>query len=193
MENQGYISVKHPAEKLGMDRSHARRYVLKLGFKPQKRRAADSSNHLTLTVTEDEDEGILKHHEDQGFTGQANAVESDAGYFYVIQLVPELDSKRLKLGFAVDLNDRLSQHRTAAPTAKVLKSWPCRRYWETTVMDFLSAISCRHILNEVFECDNLNALINKGNELCSILSDPKGKPELSEHSPYNLQSPMSNP
>jgi hypothetical protein len=184
MEKQEFISIKHLAEKLGMDRSHARRYVLKLGFKPQKRRTPDSGNQLTLTVTAQEAATILKQREDQGFIGSGLVAESETGCFYVIQLVPELDAKRIKLGFAVDLNDRLTQHRTAAPTAKVLKSWPCKRSWEVTVIDCLSSIGCRHILNEVFECDDLESLLKKGEELFRILPGPRRKPELSEHSPY---------
>ncbi len=179
-----YISIKHLAEKLGMDRSHARRYILKLGFKPEKRRTADSGSQLTLTVTTDEAESILKHRQSQGFTTDSKPVSTEYGVFYVIQLVPELDSKRIKLGFTIDLNDRLVQHRTAAPTARVVKSWPCRRIWETAVMDCLSSVACRHILNEVFECNALNDLIARGDELFKILPEPKGRPELSEHSPH---------
>ena len=183
MEN-GYISIKHLAEKLGMDRSHARRYVLKLGFKPTKRRTRESGNQLTLTVTFDEADSILKHREEQGFAGQSKAVETEAGVFYVIQLVPELDPRRIKLGFAVDLNDRLVQHRTAAPTARIVKSWLCKRSWEGTVMDCLASHDCRHILNEVFECENLESLISRGDNLFSLLPDPRKEPELSDHSPY---------
>jgi len=184
MDQDAYISIKHLAEKLGMDRSHARRYVLKLGFKPQKRRTADSGSQLTLTVTTQEAEAIYRHRMDQGFTAEGKAVESEAGVFYVIQLIPELDPKRIKLGFAIDLNDRLVQHRTSAPTAKVLQSWPCKRSWEVTVMDCLSSVACRHILNEVFECDNLDDLVGTANELFRILPDPMRRAELSEHSPH---------
>jgi len=184
MDQPAHMSIKHLAEKLGMDRSHARRYVLNLGFRPQKRRTPDSGNQLTLTITAEEAEAIIKHRTDQGFPEQGKAVESEAGMFYVIQLVPELDPKRIKLGFAIDLNDRLVQHRTAAPTSKVLKSWPCKRCWEVTVMDCLSSTACRHILNEVFECDDLDALVTRGDEIFRILPDPKRRAELSEHSPY---------
>lgn len=178
------MSIKHLAEKLGMDRSHARRYVLKLGFKPEKRRTPDSGNQLTLTITAEEAEKILKHRTEQGFTEQGKAVESEAGMFYVIQLVPELDPRRIKLGFTIGLNDRLVQHQTAAPTAKVLKSWPFKRSWEVTVMDCLSSVACRHILNEVFECDDLDNLVRRGDEFFRILPDPKRRAELSEHSPH---------
>ena len=184
MDQATYISIKHLAEKLGMDRSHARRYVLKLGFTPQKRRTPDSSNQLTLTLTAEEAEAILKHRTSQGFTEQGNVVESEPGMFYVIQLVPELDPKRIKLGFTIDLDDRLVQHRTAAPTAKVLKSWPCKRSWEVAVMDCLSLVACRHILSEVFECDGLDDFVMTGDELFRILPDPKRRTVLSEHSPH---------
>jgi hypothetical protein len=184
MEKEECISIKHLAERLGMDRSHARRYVLKLGFKPAKRRTRDSGNQLTLTLTSDEADSVLKHREEQGFAGQSKAVETETGVFYVIQLVPELDPRRVKLGFAIDLNDRLVQHRTAAPTAKVLRSWGCKRSWETTVMDCLASRDCRHILNEVFECENLENLVNRGDDLFSILPNPKNSLELSDHSPY---------
>jgi hypothetical protein len=186
MDNQEFISIKNLAKKMGMDRSHARRYILKLGIKPKKRRTSDSGNQLTLTVTQQEADVIIKNREDQGFTGSGHIVEFDIGFFYVIQLVPELDSRRIKLGFAVDLEDRLAQHRTAAPTAKVLKSWPCRRSWETTAMDCLSAISCRFILNEVFECDDLEGLIQRGDELFAVLPEPQIRKieKLSEHSPF---------
>ena len=184
MDQDAYISIKHLAEEMGMDRAHARRYVLKLGVRPQKRRTSDSGGQLTLTVTAEEREAILKHRSDQGFSAQGKAVQPEAGVFYVIQLVPELDPKRIKLGFAIDLKDRLLQHRTAAPTAKILQSWPCKRSWEVTVMDCLSSGASRHILNEVFECGCLDELIMKGNELFRILPDPQRTAELSEHSPH---------
>jgi hypothetical protein len=179
-----YISIKHLANKLGMDRSHARRYILKLGFNPQKRRTADSGNQLTLTVTDIEAEAILKHRQEKGFTAEGKPVESEAGLFYVIQLIPELDPARIKLGFAIDLNDRLAQHRTAAPTAKLFVSWPCRRSWEKTVMDCLSSANCKHILNEVFECNTLDQLVAKGNDLFEILPDPLVRHKQSQYSPY---------
>jgi DNA-binding IclR family transcriptional regulator len=51
MPHETYVSIKELAKRLGMDRSHARRYVLTLGSKPYKRRTPDSANQLALTVT----------------------------------------------------------------------------------------------------------------------------------------------
>ena len=185
MSDEEFISIKQLSENLGMDRSHARRFVLKLGIAPQKRRTHDSANQLTLTVTSNEAVKILETRKSLGFSEGGTAVELEAGLFYVIQLVPELDPKRIKLGYANDLPDRLTQHRTAAPTAKVAAAWPCKRSWETTIMDCLRVVGCRHILNEVFECDDLEALISQGDKISALLPDPKARIELSEHSPHN--------
>lgn len=184
MESEEFVSLKELAETIGLDRSNTRKFVLKLGIKPHKRRTPDSRNQLTLAVTKEEAERIIGDRETKGFTSSARIVESETGLFYIIQLVPELDPRRIKLGFALDLNDRLAQHKTAAPTATVVKSWPCRRAWELTVMDSLSATNCRLILNEVFECDDLDALLRRGDKLFALLPAPARKRDLSEHSPY---------
>lgn len=49
-----YISLKQLAGELGMDRSHARKYVLNLGVTLAKRRAPESDGQLTLTVSAQE-------------------------------------------------------------------------------------------------------------------------------------------
>ena len=112
-------------------------------------------------------------------------VVKEFGYFYVIRLVPELDPRRLKLGFADDLNSRLGQHRTAAPTAEIVRSWPCKRDWEGTVIDCLVGGNCRLILNEVFECDELEAMIDCADKLFGLLPDPSAKVLLADISPQN--------
>ena len=112
----GYVSLKSLAAELNMDRSHARRYELNLGITPAKRRTADSGGQLTLTVSAPEAERVRCTRTERGFTGAQTAVENEAGFFYLIQLIPELDPKRIKLGFADNVSNRLSQHRTSAPT-----------------------------------------------------------------------------
>jgi hypothetical protein len=180
-----YISLKHLAEEIGMDRSHARRYVLRLGITPHKRRTADSQNQLTLAVNKNEADLIRQKRCEEGFIGDSKPIAKDVGVFYIIRLVPELDNRRVKMGFADDLLTRLCQHRTAAPTAHVVASWPCKRSWESTVMDCLSAHGCRLILNEVFECDDVEGLMILGNRLFELFPDPKQRTPLAEASPHN--------
>ncbi len=180
-----FVPVKHLARELGMDRSHARRYVLQLGVVPQKRRTADSGSQLTLTITAQEAEYVRNTRREEGFGSDGKAVDTSVGVFYVVQLVPELDPNRVKLGFAEGVVGRLAQHRTAAPTAKILKTWPCKRSWEQTVIDALANASCRLILNEVYECCDIEKLLALGDQLFQLLPDPQKRPELSDMSPHN--------
>ncbi len=186
MAEDEFISIKDLANRLGMDRSHARRYVLKLGYSFHKRRTQDSGGQLTLCLIAAEAEEIVSQRADQGFTASTLVAVSDVGVFYVIQLVPELDPNRLKLGFAESIHQRLSQHRTAAPTARVLHAWPCKRSWELTAMDSLTRLDCRLILNEVFECNDAQALVERGDAFFRLLPQPGTRSPLADSSPLNF-------
>jgi hypothetical protein len=179
-----FVSIKQLAVDLGMDRSHARRYVLRLGIEPKKRRTTDSGGQLTLTVTSEEAAYIKKQRDEQGFLGSTKPVEKEVGVFYVIQIVPELDPRRIKLGFAEDVIQRLAQHRTSAPTAIVLKSWPCKRSWEGTIIDALAAIDGKLILNEVFEFSDVGKMIFHADALFKLLPPPSLKVGISDNSPH---------
>jgi hypothetical protein len=180
-----YVSLKQLAAELGMDRSHARRYVLNLGVTPTKRRTPESGGQLTLTVSAQEAEFLRRTREEQGFLKSERAVTSEKGYFYIIQLVPDLDPTRLKLGFADTVEARLAQHRTSAPTARLLKSWPCKRIWERTAIDALAAVGGRLILNEVFEFSDVDAVLKRGDEFFALLPDPARDIPLADKSPHN--------
>ncbi|HET6882900.1 MAG TPA: type II toxin-antitoxin system VapC family toxin [Pirellulales bacterium] len=149
------VPLQRLAREMRVDRSHFRRYVVRLGITPQKRHTPDSGNKLVVTVTAHEADRIRAARRQQGYEVDGLQVEAVVGVFYVVQLVPELDPNRVKLGFADDAAARLAQHRTAAPTAKLLKTWPCKRSSEFTVIDALSAANCKLILNEVYECCDL--------------------------------------
>lgn len=186
-----YVSIKDLANRLGMDRSNARRYVKKLGYSFHKRRTPDSGGQLTLCVTSTEADEIALQREEKGFTAPTLVSISDVGVFYVIQLVPDLDPKRLKLGFADNLDQRLSQHRTAAPTARVLHAWPCKRSWESTAIDALTHEGCRLIRNEVFECDEPTTLVQRGNAFFKMLPAPDVRAPLASSSPLNSATPST--
>lgn len=183
MKNE-FVSVKRLAEELGMDRSHARRYVLRLGVSPKKRRTSDSQNQLTLTVTSSEAEFIKQQREEQGFCNSGVEVCNAVGFFYAIQLVPDLDGRRVKLGFSDDVKTRLLQHRTSAPTASLIKSWPCKRNWEATVIDALVHLcSGRLVLNEVYEFEDVSMLDREADNIFALLPNPKSDVMLSTSSP----------
>jgi len=104
------------------------------------------------------------------------------GYFYVIQLVPEALPNRVKIGFADNVEKRLAEHRTAAPTAKLLKAWPCKRSWDYAAMDSITRDGCKLVLNEVYEGD-IQGFIERGEQFFAVMPNPDTEKELSEHSP----------
>jgi len=186
MTDKHFVSIKDLAKQLGMDRSHARRYVLGLKkYQFHKRRTVDSGGQLTLCVSAQEAQEIVAQRARQGFMSSTIVSVPEVGVFYVIQLVPELDAKRVKLGYAASLQARLAEHRTAAPTAKLLGSWPCKRSWEQAAIDALIAIDCCLVLNEVFECANPDTLVQRANDFFAMFPIPDRKLKLSERSPLN--------
>jgi hypothetical protein len=110
-----YISLKQLAGELGMDRSHARKYVLNLGVTPAKRRTRESGGQMTLPVSAQEAEFIRHTREEQGLLDSQKPVASENGFFYAIQLVPEFAPGRVKLGFA-DIQPRIIAGTYAART-----------------------------------------------------------------------------
>lgn len=189
-----FVSLKQVAEGLALDPSNARKYILKQGFKPVKRRTLESGGQLTLSFTKEEADRIIAVRRDQGFFGGAETepISEEKGYFYVIQLVPELDPKRVKLGFSSNAENRLQQHRTSAPTATVRKTWPCRKTWEVTAIAALTAVGCRLILNEVYECDEVEQLLARGDAFFALLPGPGSLSPLAASSPLNKPADNSS-
>lgn len=154
-----YVTIGELAAELSMDKSHLRKYVLRAAFDFVKVRTSESRSQLTLALTAEDAEAIREMRQRQGFSGTMRPIKNGNGRFYVIQVVPEYDRNRVKLGFATDVDVRLLSHRTAAPTAEIVGSWPCRASWEATAIASVTRSGCTLVANEVFTCDNLDALV----------------------------------
>jgi hypothetical protein len=165
-----HIELRDLAAELAMDRSHLRKYVLSNGFTTVNVRSAASRGQQALAVTEADAAAIRALRARQGFTAGMTPVETCAGSFYIVQLVPDLDPLRVKLGFAVDLPSRVDAHRTAAPTATLVKAWPCRRVWEPAAIASITRTGCRLIASEVYACDDLAALVARADDFFSRMA-----------------------
>lgn len=168
MSQEEYVSVKQLAKEWGIDSSNARKYVIAQGFAFEKQRTATSGNQLANVLSPEDAEAIRAIRESQGFTGKAVANHTQ-GWFYIIQLVPGLDPLRVKLGFASGVKARLQSHRTAAPTAQLVKAWPCKRTWERAAIDSITRVDCKLISNEVFQCNDLDALTERAAAFFGLL------------------------
>ncbi len=168
-----FVTLTDLAGEFGMDKSYCRKWAVAQGFVFRKRRVVSAGQrqmHAALSV--DEAAGLRLRRSQMGFAvGGAAAAPvppPEWGSFYVVALIPDVDGKRLKLGFADSVRARLEQHRTAAPTLELVRVWPCKRTWERAVIDALGA-GCRHVGGEVFDCEDVPALTRKAEELFALL------------------------
>lgn len=108
------------------------------------------------------------------------------GHFYIIQLVPEAMPNRVKLGYTDNLETRLAEHQTAAPTARYLGTWECKRSWEQAVIDSITRKNCELVMNEVYEGD-IEDILRGAEDFFKLM--PKGdyKIPLSNHSPLKTE------
>lgn len=169
---QDYISLRELSEKFNLDKSNVRKYVLKQGFSFVKIRTPETKGQLTLALTIEDAEIIIEMRKSQGFLiDNKNRVSNDNGngFFYIIQLIPELMKNRVKLGFATNIENRLRAHKTSAPTATLVKSWPSDKEWERSAMASITRIDCKCIGGEVFECENLNELTERADIFFGIM------------------------
>lgn len=164
-----YITLKDLSVELGMDRSNLRKYALSLGLAPIKVRTAKSHNQAILALVIKDAELLCQSRDDLGYSKVAPISDNGNGFFYVIRLVPDLDPCRVKLGFASDVKRRLSAHKTAAPTAELVKCWPCKRVWEIAAMDSLTRAGCELIAGEVYTCEDVDGLARRGNEFFEVM------------------------
>ncbi len=178
------IGIPEIAKRLGVDGGTVRRLIARENGTLKLTIIRGKSGYFLLSK-EDADRLIASY---EARRGPAAEVDEDSsgfdtyGCFYIIQLVPEALPNRVKIGFADNVEQRLTQHKTAAPTAKLLKAWPCKRSWDYAVMDSITREGCKLVLNEVFEGD-IQGFIDRGDRFFAMMPTPDSERELSEHSP----------
>jgi hypothetical protein len=158
------IAIVDLADDLQVRKQRIFKILRRLGIRPTQRRDPSRGNQNVATVSQTEAATIRSEIEKSSESaGSSNArpgsfapfAADDVGFFYLIQLEPEHDSKRFKLGFTMDLDGRLQKHRCSAPFAKYVASWPCRRVWEGAAIDCL-ANGCEQVHTEVFRATSLD-------------------------------------
>lgn len=85
------------------------------------------------------------------------AAIAEQGVFYLMQLEPEHDPGRFKVGFATSLPERLRTLRCSAPFTTVLATWPCKNLWEKTAIDCVTQ-GCERLHTEVFRTESIDGV-----------------------------------
>lgn len=134
------VALADLADELQLHRGSIFKVSKRLGFQPTRRRDVDRGNQFTHLVTAAQASLIrveVRGNRRTDSVGKSELPEflADEGWFYLIQLEPEFDPGRVKVGFTKDLDGRISKHRCSAPLAIYQKYWPCRRTWEASVRE----------------------------------------------------------
>ena len=167
------VALAELADELGIYKQTVFKIAKRLSIQPVKRRDPARGNQLTSLVTEAE-AAVIRDGYAQGRRGgvQENSdmpeFAPDEGWFYLIQLEPEHDPNRFKVGFTTDLDGRLRHHRCSAPFSKYLKAWACKRLWERAAIDCLT-VGAEQLHTEVFRTASLQQVMERGDRFFAIM------------------------
>lgn len=170
--NPGAVSIIDIAERLGVFKQTVFKAAKRLGITPSKVRDSSRRNQLSSFITVDEEKRVLAELATAGAEVETrerlDLRSDDLGFFYIIQLEPEHDPGRIKLGFSISVAERLRAHRCSAPFATVVKSWPARRTWERAAIDCVSD-GGEQLHTEVFRVDRIDTAVERGEGFFALM------------------------
>jgi hypothetical protein len=166
------IALPEMADDLQCHKQTLFKIAKRLGIVPVKRRDIDRKNQLVATVSRSEalilrQEFLTRARTNTG-SDEGGDLIADDGVFYLVQLEPEHDPGRIKVGFTTDLDGRLRKHRCSAPFAQCVKTWPCRRNWERAAIDCVTN-SLEQLHTEVFRTKSIDEVSARGDQFFSIM------------------------
>ena len=176
MVDDELISVIDVAQHLGRRKGHVFKVLSRLRIEPTKRRSSASKNQLISYISQEELQRVAVEMQTAPTRDEADAGEVDGddfvsvefGVFYLIQLEPEYDPGRFKVGFAASMPERLRQLRCSAPFATIIQAWPCRRLWERTAIDSVAA-GCERLHTEVFRSGAVGEVIARCERFFAVM------------------------
>ncbi len=163
------ISVIDVASCHGALKQTVFKILKRLRIEPVKQRNSSNRNQLISYITQDEfkrvssellsitTENVSEQKENEILDEKISA---EQGVFYLGQLKADHDPGRFKVGFAANMAERLRALRCSAPFATPIKTWACRRLWERTAIDCVTA-DCERLHTEVFRADSMEKVIDK--------------------------------
>jgi hypothetical protein len=163
------ISVSEIARLHGKHKSAVHKLVARLGLNTSKMKAAELRGQVATYISTADYRLLvpeLSSVEDDDSSLPADALTP--GVFYLVQLEPQHDPGRFKVGFASDISQRLRAHKTAAPLAVLIKTWPSKLLWEKTAIDCVT-LGCERLHTEVFRATDLGAVSSRADAFFALL------------------------
>jgi len=175
------IAIVDLADDLQVRKQRIFKILPRLGIRPTQRRELSRGNQNVATVSQSEAIAIRAEIEKSAGTpsetsslagGPAAFYSDDVGFFYLIQLEPDHDPGRFKLGFTMDLDGRLQKHRCSAPFANYIGTWPCKRVWERAAIDCVTN-GAEQLHTEVFRATSLEQIAAQAKSFFSMMPNLK--------------------
>jgi hypothetical protein len=166
VENE-MISVREFAAQHGKRKQTIFKVLKRLGIEPKKERCSNRKNQIVAYITEADCRIVLgelyaKQIDGALTSASLNGIDptNETGQFYLVQLEPEFDPGRFKVGFASNVPERLRHLRCSAPFSKLIQSWLCKRSWEKTAIDSVS-VECERLSSEVYRALSLDVVVSR--------------------------------
>ena len=169
------ISVIHAAQELGLRKQSLFKILKRLKIEVTREKSENHAGQSISYISEKDLKLVSDQVKYNANFQNENKPENgftSKGVFYLIQLEPDHDPGRFKLGFATAIQDRLRQHRCAAPFAKVIATWPCHILWEKTAIDSITQ-GCEKIHTEVFRTIDISEIENRCNRFFEMMPSPE--------------------
>jgi hypothetical protein len=169
------ISVIDVAKNLGKQKAHIFKILGRLGIETVKEKNSAAKGQKISYISTEDYERIKEYLAGAENEPDVSTMQLDiGGVFYLIQLEPEHDPGRFKLGFATNIEERLRSHKTAAPFSKVLKTWPCKLLWEKTAIECASQ-GCVRLHTEVFRTESIDEVQSRCEQFFKLMPESKAK------------------
>ncbi len=169
------ISVIDVAKNLGKQKPHIFKILGRLGIETVKEKNSAAKGQKISYIRTEDYERIKEYLAGAEDEPVVSTTQPDVGgVFYLIQLEPEHDPGRFKLGFATNIEEGLRSHKTAAPFSKVLKTWPCKLLWEKTAIECASQ-GCVRLHTEVFRTESIDEVQSRCEQFFKLMPEFKAK------------------
>ena len=162
------ISVIDIVKLRGKYKAYLFKVLKRLKIETIKDKSSEAKGQKISYINKNDYELLIKSLRSDESNSDENTNLTSSGVFYIIQLEPDHDPGRFKLGFATNIEERLRSHKTSAPLSRVVKTWPCMLLWEKTVIDCVSQ-DCERIYTEVFRTESIDEIQARCEEFLSLM------------------------
>lgn len=168
------ISVADAAARLGKNKQHVFKVLKRLGIETRLAKSSSARGQRIALIGAKDFETLRENLETALGDKTSTIVDSSTtGVFYLIQLEPEYDPGRFKLGFASNIEERLRSHKTAAPLSTLVKTWPCKLLWEKTAIESVSH-GCEQLHTEVFRAPSIEEVLERCDSFFALMPQDVG-------------------